>query len=157
MAYDRHEINAPPPATQTSRTLPTHTTRARSTTAAGKVSKVANVEGPIRPGTLVTQRFQRNGDGELFERKVDADLIVLLDAVVESKGYTAKIRVDVFDAIWARYDAADYGSGRAGLAVYDDIDSVPKVCVVDDDISANPDRPIGSTRGPQQLRLVPTR
>ena len=157
MAYDRDEINAPPPATQTSRTLPTHTTRSGSTAAAGKVSKVANVEGPIRPGTLVTQRFQRNGDGELFERKVDADLIVLLDAVVESKGYTAKIRVDVFDAIWARYDAADYGSGRAGLAVYNAIDSVPKVCVVDDDISANPDRPIGSTRGPQELRLVPTR
>ena len=82
---------------------------------------------------------------------------MLLDAVLESKGYTAKIRVDVFDAIWARYDAADYGSGRAGLAVYDDIDSVPKVCVVDDDISANPDRRVGSTRGPQQIRLVPAR
>src|SRR5437763_3869731 len=157
MAYDRDEINAPPPATQTSRTLPTHTTRSGSTKAAGKPSKVANVEGPIRPGTLVTQRFERNGDGELFERKIDADLIVMLDAVVESKGYTAKIRVDVFDAIWARYDAGDYGSGRVGLAVYDDIDSIPKVCVVDDDINARPETRVASTRGPQQIRIVPTR
>ena len=154
---DRDSRNALPLSTQTARVLPTHTVRSGSTTATGKPSKTANVEGPIVPGTYVTQRFQRNGDGELFERKVDADLIVLLDAVVESKGYTAKIRVDVFDAIWARYDAADYGSGRAGLAVYDDIDSVPKICVVDDDISANPDRPVGSTRGPQLIRLVPTR
>ena len=75
------------------------------------------------PGTFVTQRFQRNGDGELFERKVAADMIVMLDAVVESKGYTAKIRVDVFDAIWARYDAGDYGSGKAGHAVYDDVET----------------------------------
>src|SRR5437868_12314199 len=138
MAYDRDEINAPPPATQTSRTLPTHTTRSGSTKAAGKVSKVANVEGPIRPGTLVTQRFQRNGDGELFERKVDADLIVLLDAVVESKGYTAKIRVDVFDAIWSRYDAGDYGSGQAGHAVYDDGEGLPTLWVIDSDVAANP-------------------
>lgn len=93
----------------------------------------------------------------MFERKVDADLILMLDAVVESKGYTAKIRVDVFDAIWARYDPGDYGSGRAGLAVYDDIDSIPKVCIVDDDIGAHPQTPVGSTRGPQQIQLVPAR
>ena len=109
------------------------------------------------PGTFVTQRFQRNADGEMFERKVAADLIVLLDAIVESKGYTAKIRVDVFDAIWARYDAGDYGSGRPGLAVYDDIDSVPQVLVVDADISANPERPVASTRGPQRIQLAPER
>jgi hypothetical protein len=156
MGFDRDDTEAPPPATQTSRMLPTHTQRSGSRPGSGS-AKVANVEGPIRPGTLVTQRFQRNGDGELFERKVDADLIVMLDAVVESKGYTAKIRVDVFDAIWARYDAGDYGAGRAGLAVYDDVDSVPKVCVVDADIRANPDRPVASTRGPQLLQLVPTR
>jgi hypothetical protein len=121
----------------------------------GSTSKVANVEGPIMPGTVVTQRFQRNGDGELFERKVDADLIVMLDAIVESKGYTAKIRVDVFDAIWARYDSGDYGSGKAGHAVYDDIESVPQVVwVVDSDIGANPERPLASTRGPQRIQLA---
>jgi hypothetical protein len=135
--------------------LPTHTVRSGSTTASGNSSKIANVEGPIRPGTVVTQRFQRNGDGELFERKVEADLIVLLDAIVESKGYTAKIRVDVFDGIWARYDAGDYGSGKAGHAVYDDIDSIPQVWVVDDDVAAHPERPAGSTRGPQQIQLAP--
>ena len=157
MGRDRDDIQAPPPSTQTSRMLPTHTVRAGSKVGAGKPSKVANVEGPIRPGTVVTQRFERNGDGELFERKVDADLIVMLDAIVESKGYTAKIRVDVFDAIWARYDAGDYGSGKAGHAVYDDIDSVPQVWVVDADVSAHPERPVASTRGPQQIMLAPER
>ena len=131
------------------------TLRPGSAMATGKSSKVANVEGPIKPGTFVTQRFQRNGDGEKFERKVEADLIVMLDAIVESKGYTAKIRVDVFDAIWDRYDAGDYGSGKAGHAVYDDIDALPPVWVVDADVSANPERPVGSTRGPQQIQLAP--
>jgi hypothetical protein len=151
---DRDNRNALPPSTQTSRALPTHSVRAGSTTATGKPSKVANVEGPIKPGTFVTQRFQRNGDGELFERKVAADLIVLLDAIVESKGYTAKIRVDVFDAIWARYDAGDYGSGQAGHAVYEDIETLPTVWLVDSDVSANPERTVGSTRGPQQIQLA---
>src|SRR3954469_12106484 len=155
MRHERDDNQASPPATQTSRSLPTHTQRSGSKPGSGVPSKVANVEGPIRPGTLVTQRFQRNGDGELFERKVDADLIVLLDAIVESKGYTAKIRVDVFDAIWARYDAGDYGAGRAGLAVYDDIDSVPQVWVVDDDIAAHPEKAVASTRGPQRIQLAP--
>jgi hypothetical protein len=154
MARDHDDIQAPPPSTQTSRMLPTHTVRPGSKTGAGGPSKVANVEGPIVPGTIVTQRFQRNGDGELFERKVEADLILMLGAVVESKGYTAKIRVDVFDAIWARYDAGDYGSGKAGQAVYDDIDSVPQVMVVDADVIANPERRVASTRGPQQIRLA---
>jgi hypothetical protein len=153
MGRNRDDNQAPHPPTQTSRALPTHTVRSGSTTAANKSSKVANVEGPIRPGTIVTQRFQRNGDGEMFERKVDADLIVMLDAIVESKGYTAKIRVDVFDAIWARYDAGDYGSGKAGLGVYDDIESVPQVWVVDEDVIAHPERPVASTRGPQQIQL----
>src|SRR3954453_19860402 len=157
MGRDRDDNRAPPPSTQTARALPTHTVRSGSTVATGKSSKVANVEGPITPGTVVTQRCQRNGDGELFERKVDADLIVMLDAIVESKGYTAKIKVDVFDAIWARYDAGDYGSGKAGHAVYDDIDSVPQVWVVDGDITANPERPVASTRGPQQIQLAPER
>jgi hypothetical protein len=151
---DRDNRNAPPPSTQTARVLPTHTVRSGSTMASGKPSKVANVEGPIKPGTFVTQRFERNGDGELFERKVAADLIVLLDAIVESKGYTAKIRVDVFDAIWARYDAGDYGSGQAGNAVYEDIEALPAVSLVDSDVTANPDRPVGSTRGPQQIQLA---
>jgi hypothetical protein len=151
---DRDNRNALPPSTQTSRALPTHAVRAGSTAATGKPSKIANVEGPIKPGTVVTQRFQRNGDGEMFERKVAADLIVLLDAIVESKGYTAKIRVDVFDAIWARYDAGDYGSGQAGHAVYDDIETLPTVWLVDSDVSANPDRSVGSTRGPQQIQLA---
>ncbi len=157
MGRDRDDIQGPPPSTQTSRALPTHTVRAGSKVGTGKPSKVANVEGPIKAGTIVTQRFQRNTDGELFERKVDADLILMLDAVVESKGYTAKIRVDVFDAIWARYDAGDYGSGKAGHAVYDDIESVSQVWVVDGDLTANPDRPVGSTRGPQQIQLAPER
>jgi hypothetical protein len=151
---DRDNRNAPPPSTQTARVLPTHTVRSGSTMATGKPSKVANVEGPIKPGTFVTQRFQRNGDGELFERKVAADIIVLLDAIVESKGYTAKIRVDVFDAIWARYDAGDYGSGQAGHAVYDDIETLPPVWLIDSDVTANPERPVGSTRGPQQIQLA---
>jgi hypothetical protein len=152
---DRDNRGGPPPSTQTSRALPTHTTRPGAGTGANRSSKTANVEGPIVPGTFVTQRFERTSDGELFERKVAADLIVLLDAIVESKGYTAKIRVDVFDAIWARYDAGDYGSGTAGHAVYDDIESVPQVWVVDGDLSANPERPVGSTRGPQQIQLAP--
>src|SRR3954469_22921315 len=154
MRHERDDNQASPPATQTSRSLPTHTQRSGSKPGSGVPSKVANVEGPIRPGTLVTQRFQRNGDGELFERKVAADLILLLDAVVESKGYTAKIRVDAFDAIWARYDAGDYGSGRAGRAVYDDIEALPPVEVLDSDVCANPERPPGSTRGPQRIQLV---
>ncbi len=154
---DRDNRNALPPSTQTERALPTHTVRSGSTTATGKPSKTANVEGPIKPGTFVTQRFQRNGDGELFERKVAADLIVLLDAIVESKGYTAKIRVDVFDSIWARYDAGDYGSGQAGNAVYDDIETLPTVWLVDSDVSANPARPLASTRGPQQIQLANSR
>jgi hypothetical protein len=154
---NRDDRNVPPPSTQTSRALPTHTVRSGSTMATGKPSKTANVEGPIAAGTFVTQRFQRNGDGELFERKVEADIILMLDAVVESKGYTAKIRVDVFDAIWARYDAGDYGSGAAGHAVYDDIETLPQVWVVDADVAANPDRPVASTHGPQQIQLVPAR
>jgi hypothetical protein len=151
---DRDNRNALPPSTQTSRVLPTHTVRSGSTVATGQPSKTANVEGPIKPGTFVTQRFQRNGDGELFERKVAADIIVLLDAIVESKGYTAKIRVDVFDSIWTRYDAGDYGSGQAGHAVYDDIETLPTVWLVDSDVSANPERPPASTRGPQQIQLA---
>ena len=153
---DRDHGNAPPPPTQTSRALPTHTTRSGSQRPSAGPSKIANVEGPIVPGTFVTQRFQRNRDGEMFERKIAADLILLLDAAVESKGYTAKIRVDAFDAIWARYDAGDYGSGRAGRAVYDDIEALPPVEVLDSDVNANPERPPGSTRGPQQIQLVGT-
>jgi hypothetical protein len=154
---DRDNRNALPPSTQTSRALPSHTVRSGSKVAAGQPSKVANVEGPIKAGTIVTQRFQRNGEGELFERKIEADLILLLDAVVESKGYTAKIRVDVFEAIWARYDAGDYGVGKAGLGVYDDIEGLPKVMVVDQDVLANPERSPASTRGPQQIQLATTR
>jgi hypothetical protein len=152
--HDRDTRNALPLSTQTARVLPTHTVRSGSTTATGKPSRTANVEGPITPGTFVTQRFQRNGDGELFERKVAADIIVLLDAIVESKGYTAKIKVDVFDSIWARYDAGDYGSGQAGNAIYDDIETLPTVWLVDSDLSANPTRPLASTRGPQQIQLA---
>lgn len=154
---DRDNRNAPPPSTQTARVLPVHTVRSGSTTPNAKPSKSANVEGPIVPGTFVTQRFQRNGDGELFERKVAADVIVLLDAIVESKGYTAKIRIDVFDSIWTRYDAGDYGSGQAGHAVYDGVETLPTVWVVDADLSANPERLPASTRGPQQIQLAPSR
>ena len=154
---DRDNRNALPPSTQTSRALPTHLVRAGSQAAAGRPSKTANVEGPIMPGTFVTQRFQRNGDGEMFERKVAADIIVLLDAIVESKGYTAKIRVDVFDSIWTRYDAGDYGSGQAGNAVYDDIETLPTVWLVDSDLTANPSRSLASTRGPQQIQLATSR
>ena len=139
---DRDNRGGPPPSTQTSRALPTHTVRPGSGTGARGPSKVANVEGPIVPGTFVTQRFERNADGELFERKVAADLIVLLDAIVESKGYTAKIRVDVFDGIWARYDAGDYGTGAAGNAVYEDVESLPPVAVV------------GTPPGAQRIELV---
>jgi hypothetical protein len=151
---DRDIRNALPLSTQTARVLPTHSVRSGSTVATGQPSKTANVEGPIKPGTFVTQRFERNSDGELFERKVAADIIVLLDAIVESKGYTAKIRVDIFDSIWTRYDAGDYGSGQAGHAVYDDIETLPPVWLVDDDVTANPARPVASTRGPQQIQLA---
>jgi hypothetical protein len=151
---DRDAKNALPLSTQTARALPTHTVRSGSTADARTPAKIATVEGPIKPGTFVTQRFQRNGDGELFERKVAADLIVLLDAIVESKGYTAKIKVDVFDSIWRRYDAGDYGSGQAGNAIYDDIETLPTVWVVDSDVVANPARPLASTRGPQQIQLA---
>ena len=154
MNQDRDNRNVLPPSTQTSRALPTHTVRSGSTTATGKPSKIANVEGPIKAGTFVTQRFQRNGDGEMFERKVAADLILLLDAVVESKGYTAKIRVDVFDAIWTRYDAGDYGSGQPGNAIYDDVEGLPTVWLVDRDVIANPERLAASTRGPQQIQIA---
>ena len=129
VSRDRDDRNAPPVSTQTSRALPTHTSRSGSKNVGAAPSKIANVEGPIVPGTFVTQRFQRGAEG-MVELKVAADLILLLDAVVESKGYTAKIKVNAFDAIWARYDAGDYGSGEAGHAVYDDIDGVPPVWVV---------------------------
>lgn len=129
MSRDRDPRDAPPASTQTERALPTHTTRAGSKAGAGP-SKIANVEGPIVPGTFVTQRFQRSADGGMVERKVAADVILLLDAVVESKGYTAKIKVDAFDAIWTRYDAGDYGSGQAGHAVYDDVEGLPTIWVV---------------------------
>jgi hypothetical protein len=151
---NRDDRYAPPVSTQTARVLPTHTMRAGSTTATGRPSKTANVEGPITAGTVVTQRFERNADGELFERKVAADLIVLLDAIVESKGYTAKIRVEVFDSIWERYDAGDYGTGEAGRAVYDDVEGLPTIWLVDSDIASNPARPPASTRGPQQIQLA---
>jgi hypothetical protein len=151
---NRDDRYAPPVSTQTARVLPTHTVRAGSTTATGRPSKTANVEGPITAGTVVTQRFERNADGELFERKVAADLIVLLDAIVESKGYTAKIRVEVFDSIWERYDAGDYGTGEAGRAVYDDVEGLPTIWLVDSDIASNPARPPASTRGPQQIQLA---
>jgi hypothetical protein len=154
---DRDNRNALPLSTQTARALPSHTVRSGSTTPGAKPSKTANVEGPIVPGTFVTQRFQRNDDGELFERKVAADIILMLDAVVESKGYSAVIRVDVLDAIWARYDAGDYGSGQAGNAVYDDVEGLPAVWLVDSDIGANPERPVGSSLGPQQIRLASSR
>jgi hypothetical protein len=157
MEHRDRDNRALPPSTQTSRVLPTHTVRSGSTMATGQPSKTANVEGPIKPGTFVTQRFQRNGDGELFERKVAADIVFLLDAVVESKGYTAKIRVDVFDAIWTRYDAGDYGSGQAGHAVYDDVETLPTVWLVDSDVTANPERAAASTRGPQQIQLAASR
>ena len=75
----------------------------------------------------------------------------------ESKGYTAKIRVDAFEAIWARYDSGDYGVGKAGLGVYDDIEGLPKVMVVDEDVLANPDRSPSSTLGPQRIQLATTR
>jgi hypothetical protein len=149
---DRDTRNSPPPSTQTARVLPTHSGRSGSKTTTAKPSKTADVEGPIMPGTFVTQRFQRNGEGELYERKVAADLIILLDAIVESKGYTAKIKVDVFDSVWSRYDAGDYGSGQAGHAVYDDIETLPEISLVDSDVSANPERPVASTRGPQQIQ-----
>lgn len=106
------------------------------------------------PGSYVTQRFQRNGEGELYERKVAAEIIVLLDAVVESKGYTAKIAVDVFDAIWARYDAGDYGRGRAGLGIYDDIAGLSTTWLVDEDIAKNPGRALTATHGPQRIQLA---
>ena len=142
MSRDRDSRDAPPASTQTARALPTHTARSGSKNVGSAPSKIANVEGPIVPGTFVTQRFQRNSEGDMFERKVAADLILLLDAVVESKGYTAKIKVNAFDAIWSRYDAGDYGSGEAGHAVYADIEGVPAVVVV-------------AGEGSQQIQLAP--
>jgi hypothetical protein len=154
---DRDNWNTPPPSTQTARALPTHLVRPGATTPNAKSSKTANVEGPIVSGTFVTQRFERNGEGDMFERKVEAELIILLDAIVESKGYTAKIRVDVFDGIWSRYDGGDYGSGRAAHAVYDDVDGLPPVWIVDRDLTTNPERLPAATRGPQQIQLPSAR
>jgi hypothetical protein len=152
--HDRDSRNTLPLSTQTSRVLPTHTVRKGSTVALHKPSKTAQVEGPIMPGTLVTQRFQRNADGEMFERKVAADLILLLDAVVESKGYVAKIKVDVFDEIWARYDAGDFGVGQPGNAVYDDIYALPELWLVDADKAAANTATQAKTRGPQRIVLA---
>ena len=153
MSRDRDDRNAPPPPTQTARALPTHVGR-KGAAPGGGPSKIANVEGPIKAGSFLTQRFQRNSDGELVERKLETDIVLLLDAVVESKGYQAKIRVDVFDAIWARYDAGDYGTGGAGHAVYEDVEGLPTVWLVDDDLAANPDRTPAASRGPQQIQLA---
>ncbi|MEA2282429.1 MAG: hypothetical protein QOK21_3036, partial [Solirubrobacteraceae bacterium] len=51
-------------------------------------------------------------------------------------------------------DAGDYGSGQAGHAVYEDIETLPTVWLVDSDVAANPERPPASTRGPQQIQLA---
>jgi len=148
------DANKPPAqANPTGRSLPTHGRHQGSTNAAR--SAFATVEGPIESGSLVTQRFERNGEGR-FERQIAGELLLRTDAIVERGRGGDTVRVDVarFDALWARYDSGDYGSGDGTRALYElDVagEALP-VALVDVDREKNPnrDRP---THGPQ--RIVP--
>jgi hypothetical protein len=143
----------PAQANPTGRALPTHGRFQGATTA--QRSAFATVEGPIDAGSIVTQRFERNSEGR-FERQIAGALLLATNAIVERGRGGDTIRVDVgrFDALWARYDDGDYGTGDAARACYEiDVAGVPTpVLLVDLDREQNPGltRP---THGPQ--RIVP--
>jgi hypothetical protein len=150
--FDRPTESAKP----TGRALPTHGRQGERPSAAR--AAVVTVEGPINARSLVTQSFERNSEGR-YERKLAGELVLALDAIVESGrgGDTVRIRVDRFNELWARYDAGDYGSGSVEQAVYT-IETpggveLP-VWLIDEDRAASPHetRP---THGPQ--RIVPAR
>ncbi len=138
------------------RALPTHGSREGRPAAAR--AAIVNVEGPIRPDSFVTQSFERNSEGR-YERKLAGELLLALDAVVETGrgGDTVRVRVERFNSLWSRYDSGDYGSGKVGLGIYklETPSGVElPVWLVDEDRLAHPreERP---TRGPQ--RIIPAR
>ena len=144
---DFDESKPPAQANPTGRSLPTHGRHQGSATAAR--SAFATVEGPIESGSLVTQRFERNGEGR-FERQVAGELLLRTDAIVERGRGGDTVRVDVarFDALWARYDSGDYGSGdpaRALCELESRVRQLP-VALVDVDREKNP------ARGPPDSR-----
>jgi hypothetical protein len=150
---DADSTKPPAQLNPTGRALPTHGRHQGSTVAAR--SAFATVEGPIEAGSLVTQRFERNSEGR-FERQIAGALLLATNAIVERGRGGDTVRVDVgrFDALWARYDDGDYGTGDAARACYEiDVDGVPMpVLLLDLDREQNPgaERP---THGPQ--RIVP--
>jgi hypothetical protein len=151
------ETPTPVLSTQTARQLPTHVVRAGKPVRTA--AKFANVEGPIRPRSLICQRVERNSEGAFYERRVSAEILELLGAVVETGrgGDVVRIKVDVLDTIWTRYDAGDYGAGKAGLGVYSDVADLPLVWLVDDDVVRNASRDLKATHGPQRIILASTR
>ena len=152
MSFD--ENKAPAQANPTGRSLPTHGRHQGSTNAAR--SSFATVEGPIESGSLVTQRFERNGEGR-FERQIAGELLLRTDAIVERGrgGDTMRIDVAQFDALWARYDGGDFGSGDAVRALYEiDVagEKLP-VALLDVDREQNPGM-TRDTHGPQRIVLA---
>lgn len=154
---DRDFDQPPESVKPTGRALPTHGQHAGGRPAAARAA-IVTVEGPIDGNALVTQSFERNSEGR-YERKLAGELLLALDAIVESGrgGDTARIRVERFNELWRRYDDGDYGTGAVGHGVYTIEtpagDELP-VWLVDDDRLAHPHetRP---THGPQ--RIVPAR
>ena len=152
MGYVDFDADKPPAqANPTGRSLPTHGRHQGSTSTAR--SAFATVEGQIEAGSLVTQRFERNSEGR-FERQIAGELLLATDAIVERGRGGDTIRVDVgqFDALWARYDGGDYGTGDAAQARYElAVAGEPlPVLLVDVDREQNPglSRP---THGPQRI------
>jgi hypothetical protein len=150
-----YEQNKPPAqANPTGRALPSHG-RHQGATVSSARSSFATVEGPIEAGSLVTQRFERNSEGR-YQRQISGQLLLATDAIVERGrgGDTVRIEVAQFDAVWARYDAGDYGDGDETEARYEITVAGRPVPVLlqDVDRERNPgeSRP---TRGPQ--RIVP--
>lgn len=144
--------NKPPAqANPTGRSLPSHG-RHKGSGAAAR-SAFATVEGPIHSDSMVTQRFERNDEGR-YERQIAGALLLATNAIVERGRGGDTVRVDVgpFDALWARYDAGDFGDGDATTARYEiTADGAPlPVVLVDVDREQHPDeqRP---TRGPQRI------
>jgi hypothetical protein len=140
----------------TSRALPTHGAQGERPAAAR--AAIVNVEGPIKANSFVTQSFERNSEGR-YERKLAGELLLAVDAVVETGrgGDTVRVRVERFNTLWSRYDAGDYGTGKVGLGIYTletPAGAELPVWLVDEDRLAHPldERP---TRGPQ--RIMPAR
>ncbi len=151
MSFDSSK--PPPQSNPTGRAIPSHG-RHRGTAAAAR-SAYATVEGPIKADSLVTQRFERNGEGR-YERQIAGALLLATDAIVERGRGGDTVRVDVgpFDALWARYDGGDYGTGDVARARYEisALGAQIPVVLVDVDREQNPAE-TRETRGPQ--RIVP--